>query len=288
MSTYAFAVCGFLLGAAIQLAGFSHQEPVRQAVCLSDWASARVLLDTLGLGMMMTACLCYLAVIDVDLLEMVPLTSNLLLGGILFGAAVGFSGFLPGTILAGVGGGRFIESLLAVLGCVAGRLIVSLLPSFPLPSLFPPLEGTLFHLTLKDPNLLGGSFAALACLGALVCVTSLLFRPTQKKVIHNESTSGELSESADHSVPSQTSDSDIDPSGDDSSDEDPVMTDHPDLDSMPETDDDPPLLEVIAEAQAQSGLSSPAQEADLPNGARALLTNHPDDDPASGTPPPTE
>ena len=267
MSTAALIICGFLLGTAIQLSGFSWTDHVRQALRLADWLHLRVLLYTLGLGMMMTACLCYLAVIDVDLLEITPLTSKLLLGGVVFGVGVGVSGLLPGTALAGIGGGRFAESLCGVLGCVAGRMLVGVLPVVSLPALFPPVEGTLFRLTLTDPYLLGGSFAALACLGVLLCTAALCFRP-RRQAVRNEPTDTEPLPAAADTKPA--------PIADDA----PVMSDHPDLDPAPDADD-PPLLEAIAEAQAQSGLASPAQEADLPTGARALLTNHPDDEPAS-------
>ncbi len=168
-----YGALGLLFGLAAQGGGFSRREGVSGAVGFLRWDSARTALYTLGLGMILTAGLCYLAVIDVDQLLIAPLHAGMLLGGVVFGIAMGAGGLLPGTALCGIGGGRLLESLCGAVGCVAGAWLGSLLPVERLQTLFTPLEGTLFHLTLRDPQLLSGSFLALACLGVVVCVAAL-------------------------------------------------------------------------------------------------------------------
>lgn len=168
-----YGALGLLFGLAAQGGGFSRREGVTGAVGFLRWDSARTALYTLGFGMILTAGLCYLAVIDVDQLLIAPLHAGMLLGGVVFGIAMGAGGLLPGTALCGIGGGRLIESLCGALGCVAGAWLGSLLPVERLQTLFTPLEGTLFHLTLRDRQLLSGSFLTLACLGVVVCVAAL-------------------------------------------------------------------------------------------------------------------
>ena len=168
---------GLLLGMILQRAGLTSHDGGQAAAGFLSRPHARTVLYALGLGMVFNALLCYLAVTDVELLDVRPLDSTLLLSGVLFGAAAGLCGATPATLLAGLGGGRFVESLCGLLGCAAGALLVRLLPVRLLPDLFSPVEGTLFRLTLTDPFLFGGAFASLACAGVLVCVCALLIRP---------------------------------------------------------------------------------------------------------------
>lgn len=184
-------ICGACLGAALYLGGWARSGAIRGAAGCSRWEAARTWLDTLGWGMALTAALCWLAVIDVDRLRVVPLTANVLAGGALFGVCAGLSGYLPLTSLAGIGAGRLLESLCAALGCVLGAWLGGFIPQDLLAGLFPAVPGTLFRLTLRDPWLLGGSFASLACLGALLCVLSLAFRAPKPPTFLNEPTAEE-------------------------------------------------------------------------------------------------
>lgn len=164
---------GLLLGITVQAAGFSRREGVDGALALRHGAAVRTLLYLVGAGMLMTSALCWLAVIDVDLLSIAPLHSGVVLGGVLCGVAVGLSGRCSLTALCAVGGGRLLEALCCVAGCVAGVYLAPLLPVQRLQGLFSPVEGTLFSLTLRDPWLLAGGNLGLCCLGLLICCIAL-------------------------------------------------------------------------------------------------------------------
>lgn len=164
---------GLLLGITIQACGFSRREGLDGAVAFRHGAGVRTLLYTIGLGMMLTSVLCWLAVIDVDLLRIHPLHSGVLIGGALCGLAIGISGRTPVTMLCALGGERVLEALCGIAGCVAGAWLAPLLPVDGLQTLFTPVEGTLFRLTLNDPWLLSGGTLAFLCLGVLLCCTAL-------------------------------------------------------------------------------------------------------------------
>lgn len=165
---------GLWVGMALQVSGFSGAAQLSGEQAGRRGAAQRALLYTLGLGMMLSALLCWLAVIDVDWIEVAPLHAGTILGGIMFGMAAGLTEMTPATALTGLGGGRFWESLCGVLGCAAGAALGSRLPLEGVQALAPRAEGTLFHLTLRDGFALPGGFSALACLGLLVCTVALM------------------------------------------------------------------------------------------------------------------
>lgn len=165
---------GLWVGMALQVSGFSGAAQLSGERAGRRNAAQRALLYTLGLGMMLSALLCWLAVIDVDWIEVAPLHAGTILGGIMFGMAAGLTEMTPATALTGLGGGRFWESLCGVLGCAAGAALGSRLPLEGVQALAPRAEGTLFHLTLRDGFALPGGFSALACLGLLVCTVALM------------------------------------------------------------------------------------------------------------------
>lgn len=179
-----YLVCGMLLGAAVQCAGFTRREQLRSALAWRSPAGVRTLLYTAGLGMAAAALLCWLAVVDVDLLAIGPLNGSVLAGGVLFGAAMGLCGATPFTFAAGAGGGRLLESLCGLAGCALGAWAAQWVPQRLADGLFPPVYGTLYRLTLKDPWLLGGSFGALACTGVVVCVLALAVRLPEAAPVH--------------------------------------------------------------------------------------------------------
>lgn len=165
---------GLWVGMALQVSGFSGAAQLSGEWAGRRSAAQRALLYTLGLGMMLSALLCWLAVIDVDWIEVAPLHAGTILGGIMFGMAAGLTEMTPATALTGLGGGRFWESLCGVLGCAAGAALGSRLPLEGVQALAPRAEGTLFHLTLRDGFALPGGFSTLACLGLLVCTVALM------------------------------------------------------------------------------------------------------------------
>ena len=74
MKAYLFPLlCGLLLGLTLHWTGFSRPHALRDALALRRSPALRSALYALGASMMLTALLCWLAVIDVDLLAVLPL-----------------------------------------------------------------------------------------------------------------------------------------------------------------------------------------------------------------------
>lgn len=261
-----YGALGLLFGLAAQGGGFSRREGVTGAVGFLRWDSARTALYTLGLGMILTAGLCYLAVIDVDQLLIAPLHAGMLLGGVVFGVAMGAGGLLPGTALCGIGGGRLIESVSGALGCVAGAWLGSLLPVERLQTLFTPLEGTLFYLTLRDPQLLSGGFLALACLGVVVCVAALcvprgrLSESEAPMAVEGSAPPEEAPDDAFVAILPQEEPMVVDTAADHSAEEPVPSTDEPEEEPVPEPSDDPQAEEDPMPAPPTDG---PLEETDM-------------------------
>lgn len=173
MSGYVLpGVIGLLLGLCLRWTQLCCPAALRTALAWRVSHALRSLLYFLGAGMMLTALLMWLAVIDVDGVVVLPLSLGVLLGGAVFGVAVALSGFTPLTAFAGVGGGQPLEAMCVLAGCLAGALLLPLLEA-PLAALqaLPPLSAsTLFRTTLDEPFLLGGGFLAQGCAGALLTV----------------------------------------------------------------------------------------------------------------------
>lgn len=167
MQLIAGGLMGLTLGAWLHLSRLC----IRKSTC-------RHLLLALGLCVMLAALLIWLAVIDVDLLTILPLHAGVLLGGALYGVTAALTGLTPLTALAGLGCGRFLESLCGVAGLAAGLLLLPVVePVFlRLHNALPLGAQTLFALPLKPPPLLSGGTLALLCLGFLIWALGLCFR----------------------------------------------------------------------------------------------------------------
>lgn len=177
-------VTGLLLGLVLHWAGFSRPGTLRDAIALRRSYGLRSGLYAIGMSMALTALLCWLAVIDVDGIVVLPLSAGTLAGGVIFGAAAGLGGFTPETAAAGVGGGPAAEALCTLAGCGAMTLALPLLsePLDMLRTLPPGSSETLFRVTLDEPYVLGGGFLGQGCAGLLlaavaVCVPSPRLRP---------------------------------------------------------------------------------------------------------------
>lgn len=172
-------ITGLLMGIAMQRCGLTDQEQLRGVVSFARRGVIRVLLAALGLTAILFAILGWLAVIDVDWLQVIPLHGGTLIGGAVFGAAMAWIGMSPGSALSGVGGGRLLESLCAVLGCLAGGLCLPYLEPLaaPVRGIIPTVEGTLFRVTLDKPYLFSGGFLGQGCVGLVLLAAALCLRP---------------------------------------------------------------------------------------------------------------
>lgn len=179
MSRYVLpGTLGLLVGLLLHWAGFSRQEGLRRALGLRRSLSLCSGLTAIGWSLAVTALLCWLAVIDVDTIEVLPLSFGVLAGGALLGVAAGLCRFTPSTVFAGLGAGRALEALCVLAGCAAMTLLLPSLDSLlsPLREAAPYSAATLFKVTLDEPFLLGGGFAGQAAAGGIVIVAAMAVR----------------------------------------------------------------------------------------------------------------
>ncbi|MGN1021509.1 MAG: hypothetical protein ACI4O7_14190, partial [Aristaeellaceae bacterium] len=170
---------GLLLGMAAQGLGLGDRQLVRASIGLRSRGMLRATLYALGLGAVLTAFLGWLAVIDVDLLTVLPLDGGTLLGAAVFGVAAGLTGVTLGGALTMTGGGRFLEGLCAVAGCLAGAAALPWLEPVRAwaQGWFPAMGQTWFRVTLDEPYLFGGGFLGQACLGAVLAALAVILGP---------------------------------------------------------------------------------------------------------------
>lgn len=193
MKVYFFpGVLGLLLGLLLHWTGFSRATELRLALGLRRSWALRSGLTAVGWAMALTALLMWLAVIDVDTIEVLPLSLGALLGGGILGVAAGLSGFTPITAFAGLAGspggvGDALEALCVLAGCFAGTLLLPVLDGLfaPLQTAAPYAAATLFEVTLDEPWLLSGGFLGQGCAGLLLAVIALCI-PSPKPVILTE------------------------------------------------------------------------------------------------------
>lgn len=183
MSRYFFpAALGLLLGLTLRWTQLCHPDALRAALAWRISHALRSLLYLLGASLALTALLMWLAVIDVDRIDVLPVSAGAIAGGAVFGAAAALAGYTPLTAFAGVGGASPLPALCTLAGCLGGTLLLPLLeaPLATLRSLPPYSAATVFRTTLDEPYLLGGGFLSQGCAGALlisiaICIPSNRF-----------------------------------------------------------------------------------------------------------------
>lgn len=167
---------GLLLGIGLQRCALTARYTVRRNMALHQRDLLRRVLMLTGWATVLTAFLCWLAVIDVDTLRVLPLNAGTLAGAVVFGVAAGATGLLPGTVPGSIGGGRGLEGLCALAGCALGALLLRkgqpLL--IRLQEVLPLSAATLFRVTLDEPYLLPGGFLAQGCVGCVLMAVALL------------------------------------------------------------------------------------------------------------------
>ena len=172
-------MAGLALGIALQRLTLPRRDNLRCALGLMHPPLLRSLLLALGTGAMLASLMMWLAVIDVDTITPPPLDGGTILGGLAFGAALGWSGLAPATAPAVLGADRFFEGLCAVAGCAVGAFCLPYAERF-----FPALRtwldsgaSTWFRVTLDEPFLFAGGFLGQACLGLIIATAALFLRP---------------------------------------------------------------------------------------------------------------
>ncbi len=176
-------ILGLVLGLMGSWCGLVTPAGLRNALGLRRSHALRSALYALGAAMAMTALLCWLAVIDVDSIDVYPLSGGLLMAGGLFGLAAGLSGFTPLTAFAGAAH-HPLEALCVMAGAL---LTVQLpLPEGLFADLPPRIDATLFRVTLDEPFLLGGGFLGQACAGLLLMALAMSIPSPRVRLLTDE------------------------------------------------------------------------------------------------------
>lgn len=188
MSAWLFpGLMGLLTGLVLHWTELDRPRALRCALGLRRSYALRSGLTALGWGMALTAFLCWLAVIDVDTITVLPLSLGALVGGVLLGAAAGGCGFLPSTAFAGLAVAP-LEALCVLAGCAAMTWLLPLVEDWflPLQHAAPYADATLFQVTLDEPFLLGGGFLGQGCAGLLLAAIALCIPSPQPLLIADE------------------------------------------------------------------------------------------------------
>ena len=274
---------GLLLGLMLHWTGFSRTDGTRLALGLRRSYSLRSGLTAVGWAMALTALLCWLAVIDVDTIEVLPLSLGTLLGGAILGVSVGLCGFTPMSAFAGLGAGNALEALSILAGCFAGVL---LLPS--LDGLFAPLRtappyaaATLFKVTLDEPWLLSGGgspaggFLGQACTGLILAAAAMCIPSPRPVILTEEAISAKADEAAATEAAPDAAEAPV-------PEDEPAPEESPDPKSSPEWEsaaDDTfvAILEGEEPLVVDTDLSDEADTAELPTTEEAEPESKPEE-----------
>lgn len=243
MTTYLIpGVTGLMAGLLLHWTGFTRAENLRLALGLRRSLALRSGLTALGWAMALTALLMWLAVIDVDTVDVLPLSLGTLLGGAILGISAGLCGFTPTTAFAGLGGGHALESLCVLAGCFAGTLLLPGLDGLlrPLQTADPYAAATLFEVTLDEPFLLSGGFLGQGCAG-LILASAALCIPSPRPVILTDAQIAARAQEADAVAPEPADSPDPESAAEDAvvitlEGEEPLVIDT-ELDESPDTSD---------------------------------------------------
>ncbi|MFC1781776.1 DUF6691 family protein [Planctomycetota bacterium] len=126
-------IMGSIFGACIVLAGFADPDKIIGSLRLKDFHVLRTMIVFIVVGMLGTWALEQIGTANLNIKPAMILA--VLIGGVIFGAGFGLSGYFPGTALAGAASGR-IDALATILGMFLGSHAYFLL----YPSLIMPVE----------------------------------------------------------------------------------------------------------------------------------------------------
>lgn len=250
---------GLLTGLLLHWGLLCRTDGLRDALGLRRSLTLRTGLSALGWGVLLTALLMWLAVIDVDTVDVLPLSLGTLLGGALFGVCAGLCSFTPTTAFAALGSGNALEALSAIAGCFVGTMLSPALDGLLTPLHAPWLDATLFKVTLDEPWLLSSGFLGLGCLGALLAVWGICV-PSPRVVVVPDEVIAERAAEAEEPQPEELPPSDQ-----------PPAEEAPDPDSAPaETvvavleGEEPLIVDTALDEADQSAEADPADDSDDP------------------------
>ena len=113
-------IIGIIFGSALVLAGLSNPDPIIKSLRLSDKHVIRTVIVLLLVALIGTWLITMLGTVKIEIKPAAIIT--LIIGGLLFGAGIGFTGYTPGTSLASAASGR-IDAIFAILGMLFGAYV---------------------------------------------------------------------------------------------------------------------------------------------------------------------
>lgn len=126
-------IIGIIFGACLVLAGFTEPDRITRALRLKDTYIICTVIVIVLIALIGTWLIKMFGTVEVDNKPAAIVT--LIIGGLLFGAGIGFTGYTPGTSLASAVSGK-IDALFAILGMFFGAYIYI----FLYPPVIQPLE----------------------------------------------------------------------------------------------------------------------------------------------------
>ncbi|MBN2589186.1 MAG: YeeE/YedE family protein [Sedimentisphaerales bacterium] len=126
-------IIGIILGASLVLADFSEPDKIIKALRLKDIHIIRTIIVILIVAIIGTWLVKLFSTVEIDNKPATILT--LVIGGLLFGAGAGLTGYTPGTSFAGAASGK-IDAIFAITGMFFGGYVYV----FLYPPAIKPLE----------------------------------------------------------------------------------------------------------------------------------------------------
>ena len=115
---------GILTGLMLCRTGLGRRDGLRRAFSLRWSTELRSALSMLFWGLLLTALLTWLAVLDVDTFLALPLDGQTILGGALLGVCSALCGFTPTTAFAGLGCSKAAEALCVLAGLTLWHVLL--------------------------------------------------------------------------------------------------------------------------------------------------------------------
>ena len=172
---------GFLLGVALQLAGFTDGRKIGRAFYFNDVDVPIVMFSAIITGMLGLWGLSLIGYLDISKVYFLPTyLAPVMVGGFLFGVGMVIGGYCPGTALASVATGK-LDALMFLVGFFIGSLLFG--------DLYPIWEGFYksdYRGIIRLDHLFETSVGMTILIMVVIAVAaSLLLRLVQRLVWHN-------------------------------------------------------------------------------------------------------
>jgi uncharacterized membrane protein YedE/YeeE len=172
---------GFLLGAALQIAGFTDGRKIGRAFYFYDSDVPIVMFSAIVTGMLGLWGLSLIGYLDISKVYFLPTyLAPVMVGGFLFGVGMVIGGYCPGTALASIAAGK-LDALMFLVGFFIGSLLFGDL--YPIWETFYKSD---YRGVIQLHDLFGTSLGGSILIMVLIAVgASLLLRGVQHLVWHN-------------------------------------------------------------------------------------------------------